>query len=353
MISLAPKIHHYLKITFLIGSIGILLWITAWFMAVAQYHTVINGWITAQRAAGYQLSYENRMTVGFPHHIMFRFDNLRWRNNDDILFSADHMELSSRPWQWQIFRAKFKGHVEISAPLTDDTGAFILGGEEGNAYVELAKDGTWKASRVSLNNAHIGLAPHYVFNAEQLEASALQPETEPKDHHETGLTINGQAFHVTVPDALHTPFGPVITTMTADLRVMDKVPDFRNKSSMNIWNQDSGVVEFDNLHMQWGVMDMTAKGTMGFDDDLQPEGAFSSTLEGYQTVLKTLMDYGFIAKNQEAMMDSALTLFAKKSGSGEHEAIDLPITVQLGGLFFGPLKIFGFPEIQWSSVSPP
>lgn len=353
MVVSSSKVNHYIKTSLVCGAVVTVLWIAAWFVAVAQYHSVIDGWIATQRAAGYQVSYENRMTVGFPHHIMLRFDNLRWKNNDGILFSADHMFLSARPWQWQKFRAKFKGHVEIAAPLDNDPGSLVLGGEEGHAFVDLNYDGTWKASYVALDHAHIGLAPNYVFSADSLEASALRPDTEPKDRHDTGLTLEGQATNITVPPNMREPFGPMITTMAANFRVMDHVPDFRKKQSMNIWNQDSGVVEFDKLHMEWGLLNVTAKGTLGFDDDLQPEGAFSSSLGGYQIVLKALKDYGFIAPRQEAMMDSALTLFAKPTGSGESAAIDLPITVQLGGVFFGPLKIFGFPEIQWASVSPP
>ena len=338
-----------LKLAILIVLAGLALWIIAWLMAVSQYHKVIDGWVSTQRNAGYHVDYDDRMTVGFPHRIMLRFDNLRWQNNDAIIFKADHMDLSALPWHWQKFHAKFKGHVELDAPIEGDGTALVMGGEEGRATVELNDDGTWKMSDVSLDHAHFGRDPDYLFRADELEARAVRPDQPPKSHSETGLTLHCEALHVTVPSTISSPFGPIIDTMNVDLRVMDDMPDFRRKESLKIWNEDSGVVEFDNLSMVWGPVNMVARGTIGFDDALQPEGAFASSLEGHAAVLKALLDAGFIAQRQKAMMDSALSLFAKPDEAGHGSAINLPITIQLGGMFFGPVRIFGFPEIQWDN----
>jgi hypothetical protein len=49
---------------------------------------------------------------------------------------------------------------------------------------------------------------------------------------------------------------------------------------------------------------------------------------------------------------SALELFAKPAGQGK-KTLELPITVQLGGLFFGPIRLFTFPEIEWPVEPPP
>src|SRR5262249_38659530 len=133
-------------------------------------------------------------------------------------------------------------------------------------------------------------------------------------------------------------------------RVMDAVPDFRKKESVDAWNHDSGIVEFDNLHMEWGPLMLTAKGTMGFDDDLQPEGAFSSTIGNQDEVLKALMRSNFIAQRQEAMLSSAMSLFAKPSSVDSITGVEVPIAVQLGGLFLGPVKIFSFPQIEWPAA---
>jgi hypothetical protein len=64
------------------------------------------------------------------------------------------------------------------------------------------------------------------------------------------------------------------------------------------------------------------------------------------------MDNGFIAPRQEGMLNSALSLFARPAKDGEGPGIEIPITVQLGGLFLGPVRIFTFPEIEWPKEVP-
>jgi hypothetical protein len=92
---------------------------------------------------------------------------------------------------------------------------------------------------------------------------------------------------------------------------------------------------------------MIAKGTVGFDDDLQPEGAFASTIGNQDKILEILTKAGFIAAGQQEMLSSAMRLFAKPSPIHGESGVDVPLAVQLGGFFLGPVKIFAFPPIEW------
>lgn len=338
--------------------IGILLvvlavaWWGLWTLAAAQYRHVIDGWIESGRAAGYNITYDSRRLFGFPRHVVFRFANVQWKNTDNIEFHADDIDIAATPWQWQNFDAKFKNRVQITAPIEDGGPAMILGGEDGRAHVELDKDGIWKFSRISLAAARLGRAPDYLFLADRLQASATRPDTPPKDHTETGLSLSGEADGVTLPAAMVSPFGQAMAKCALELQVMGGVPDFRKRDSVEAWNKGMNVVAFDSLSMEWGPLTFASKGAMGFDDDLQPEGAFAGVIGGQEKVLDALMEHGFIAKRQEAMLNSALSLFARPSHAGDVEGIEVPITVQLGGLFLGPVKIFSFPEIEWPKSTP-
>lgn len=329
------------------------LWWGLWLLAASQYRHVINGWIESGRASGYEITYDRSELFGFPHHVVLRFVNVHWKNTENIIFHAADIDIGATPWQWQKFTAKFKNHVEIDAPLGADGAALVLGGEEGRAYVELDPQGYWQLSRISLTHAQLGQIPNYIALADKLEASAERPLRMPKDHTEPGLTLTASAENVTLPENIPSPFGLQMKKLDVNMRIMGLVPDFRKKESVDAWNKDSGVVEFDNLHMDWGPLNMKAKGTMGFDDDLQPEGAFIGSLTDHAQVLKALMEHNYIAKRQEAMMTSALNLFAKPSKFNNNPGIELPIAVQLGGLFLGPVKIFTFPNIDWPQANVP
>ncbi|MDX2027730.1 MAG: DUF2125 domain-containing protein [Alphaproteobacteria bacterium] len=326
-------------------------WGLLWSVAAREYRSVIDSWIETGRKSGYEILYDSQTLSGFPHNIVLRFTNLRWKNTDGITFQAGAMALSSRPWLWRHFDARLSNHVEIRAPLDEEGYALILGGESGHARVSLDSEGLWTVSHVALSKAKVGRAPDYIFEAEELEASAERPTTPPKDFKQTGLTLEGEAEDVKLPEAMPSPFGSKMKQVEAKLRFMGAMPDVRKKYSMTVWNNGGGIVEFDRLHMEWGPLDMTAKGAIGFDDDLQPEGAFSGAVDNHQQVLKALMEHELIAKRQAAMLDSALSLFAKPASLADSSGIEIPITVQLGGLFLGPVRVFMFPEIEWSKAA--
>ncbi len=328
-------------------AVGAFIWCALWGIAALQYRGVLDTWIETGRAEGYRISYDRREMFGFPRRVVTRFTGLRWINADGIAFRADTIDIGAFPWRWRRFTATFKGHVALEAPIENDAHALTIACEYGQAEAEISRQGLWLFSRIGINAARVGVAPDYLFAAESLSASARRPEDPPRGHGETGLTVTGAASGVTLPASIATPFGPKMAVAEAELRVMGAVPDFRRRPSVAAWNHDSGVVEFDRLRLGWGPVNLDARGTMGFDDDLQPEGAFAGALAGYKEVLKALVDYGSIAPRQEAMLNSALNLFARPARADGHKGIEMPITVQLGGLFLGPVKVFAFPEIVW------
>ena len=322
-----------------------------WSFSAAQYRRVIDGYIEAGRAAGYQITYDDRQIFGFPRRITMRLVNLHWRDDDGIDFHTDDMDITVTPWLWNAFDAKFKTHVVVAAPLDDKDHSLLLSGDEGRAHIELNAEDKWRVANLSLDDAKVGLAPNYLFQADKLKVDLARPDMAPTSHKEVGLTLMGEADAITVPEAMPSPFGNRAVKMSAHMRVMGRIPDVRERASVDAWNKDIGIVEFDDFSMDWGALNLESKGTLGFDDELQPEGAFAGTVVNPQKAFQILKDGGFIAMHDADMLNSVMDMFAKPSAKGS-KGLELPITVQLGGLFFGPIRIFTFPQIEWP-IAPP
>jgi len=62
-----------------------------------------------------------------------------------------------------VFDARFKGHVEISAPLDAAGHALLLAARKGSAHIELDPDGIWRHCAVTLDSARFGRGPDYLF----------------------------------------------------------------------------------------------------------------------------------------------------------------------------------------------
>jgi hypothetical protein len=335
---------------------------TLWSLSAAHYRAIIDGWIAVGRQAGYQISYDDRQTFGFPRHIVMRMTGLHWRNAEGIDFRTDAMDIAVTPWNWSQFDAKFKNHVSVAVPMDAEGHALILSSGQGKVDVTLDSEGHWRHAQLALRDANLGLSPDYLFQAQRIKASVDRPLIPPSDHSQVGLTLAGEAADITIPSAMPSPFGTQAVKMTAHMRVMGRVPDVRKRAAVDAWNKDSGVVEFDDLSMHWGVLDVASKGTLGFDDDLQPEGAYAGIVTNPKDTMQALIDKGFIAMHDQAMLAAVMNMFSKPVGAdgnihmgmeGGGKGMELPITIQLGGLFLGPIRIFTFPEIEWPTEPPP
>ncbi len=318
-----------------------------WFWGATKYQSTINHWIEAGRSEGYEITYDRREQFGFPSHTVLRFINVHWKNTDGIEFHAGDLDIGADFWETKKFTAKFKGQVQIDAPVDSDHYTLILAGESGTAKIALADDGSWEECGINMGSARAGRAPDYLFLADNLKLSAKRPDVQPSSIKEAGLTLSGEANQVTLPATVPESFGPKMPKLQLDMKVMGAVPDFRKKDAVEAWNKKFGTVEFDHLNLEWGDLLLSSKGTMGFDDDLQPEGAFAATIGHQEKVLETLMKAGYIAQQQEGMLSSAMRLFAKPSAIDGESGVEVPVAVQLGGLFLGPVKIFAYPPIGW------
>lgn len=338
--------NRIITIVILVLGVTAVFWIL-WFVGATKYQSVVDNWIRLGRWEGYEISYDRREEFGFPKQTVLRFTNVRWKNTDGIEFHAGDLDISAGLWETKNFKAKFKGQVEIDAPGDPDHYSLILAGEAGSVEVKLSDDGLWEDCSLSMKMARVGRAPDYIFLADAIKLSAHRPSNDPKTAKEAGLNLSSEFENITLPAAMPPTFGSKMSSLQVDLRLMGPVPDFRKKSSVEAWNKLNGLVDFDRFNMEWGPLLIDSRGTMNFDDDNQPEGVFAAVVGHQDQVLDKLTKGGFIAATQQDILGSAMRLLAKPAKVQGADGVEVPIAIQLGGFFFGPVKIFAYPPIEW------
>jgi hypothetical protein len=322
------------------------LWWSLWAISAAQFRSFIDDWIAAHSAAGYQVHYDARTTSGFPQHIALHLSNFVLQNSDGIRIHSDDLDLSTLPWRWHHLKARSNHGFDLVIPFSDNTSLNVTGtGADG--YIDLDASGNWKSLKLQVVDAKALWAQTPFFSGDMLEIALTLPSEQPKNTADTGLTIKGAADNLILPTDIMTPFGPKVGRVDISLRVMGSVPDPRHKDAVAAWSNAGGLLAIDKLYLDWGPLLFQTEGTLGLDDDMQPEGVFASQIGHHKEVLDALMNHNYIPKRQAGMLDSALNLFTKPTSIDGKSGIAAPITVQLGGLFFGPVRMFEFPEIAW------
>jgi hypothetical protein len=331
---------------------SLVLWWAIWSIAASQYRAFVDNWIATHHIVGYDVTYQSRDTEGFPFDISLHFTDFVLQNSDGVRIHANDVSLSTIPWRWHHFNAKLKHGFEIAIPFTGSKTLHIVTDETARNHTELAQSGDWQSIDLDLSNAQALWGEDPFFSADKFAITFDRPDAPPQNSKEPGLTITGSADNTIMPPGLDDPFGNKITKIDVALRVMGEVPDPRKKDSVTSWNNSGAVIQFDKFFLAWGPLLLLTRGTLGLDDDLQPEGAFSAEIGNHMEVLKTLMAQNYIPKRDSGMLDSAINLFAKKVTVEGKTGIRAPIAVQLGGLFLGPVRIFEFSEIKWGEEPP-
>jgi hypothetical protein len=323
------------------------LWSLLWTIAAAQHRGLVDNWLAAEKARGHVVAYDRRETNGFPDAITLRFVNLRWQDGEGGKAQAGDVTLTTHPLRWRAFDITFGQGASIAIPFPDNDDPVGLQADSGEGHIELNADNSWAFVRLRFNAAAASRPSRRLFTADMLEVAVERPDRAPRDYTEIGLGLAGKTTNMTVETEIPMPFGDKIAGADVAFRVMGPAPDVYSRESIATWNNNSGMVECDAFNLEWGPLSLATRGTLALDDDLQPEGAFAGHIGDHAEVIKTLQEQNWIAKRQAGMLNSALGLFAKPSTLTGKPSIEVPITVQMGGLFLGPVRIFTFPEIAW------
>jgi hypothetical protein len=330
---------------------AMVLWCGLWMIAAAHFRALIDSDIATAATRGQEIVYETRSEGGFPFAITSHFSNLRWQDKAGAKAQADDLTLTAYLWAWNAFDVEFRQRAKATMPLLPLNDILTVQSDAGGAHIELS-DAGWRFVGLRLKDARVRRPDQDLFTADKMALTIQRPDHAPKDNAEVGLSLSGKAQGVTLKMKTEKPlpFGARIEGFHIALRVMGAPPDPENKDSVEKWNTDSGVVECDALDLTWGPLTLALTGTLGLDDQLQPEAAFSGPLGNHTAVITSLLDGGWIKKRQAVILSSAFDLFAKPSILTLNPSVIAPIIVQLGGIYLGPVLIFSLPSLEWGRM---
>ncbi len=307
--SFAAKVlsHRSFRRRHLVGLAFLLLiavWALVWILTALHTSRALDRWLEAAKTSGTEISYSKRYTNGSPFSIHAHLDGLSVTTKNGAVVRAGESVLYVSLWNWSEISAKLRKGVEGTLLSTP-------------------------------------------FTAAGFKFGFTVPQSKPSDYTETGLSFWLHGFGLVFKPEKPIPFGNVIEESMVNARIMGPVPNFTDKDSLKTWNDLSGVIEFDRLYLRWGPMIVTGSGTLGLDPMLQPEGAFSSRVEGIDIAIANLVAKGTIDKRQESLLHSSLHVLSRPSGMTGSSAPIVPFSVQNGGLFLGPVRLLTLPMIVW------
>ncbi len=353
---------------------------SGWWMFLASgLRDSAQTWIAEWRAQGHEAAYGDLEVGGFPFALRLRLNDASYTLNPDgegWAWRGGDMAVTLRPWD--------PGHLE-----------FLLGGVHRFTYT--SGDGGWHTATLRMDEAGdaegmvgldgAGLPWAGFLDAEGLEVTPREGaptvtlrrfhfdlrkrppseavEEDDETTEESGETVMGAISsmipaHETaflrvafileglrLPEEVARPFGPEIELVQGRIDIMGAPPRGPAREAAEAWRDSGGTVDLAGFALRWDGLDISGDGTLALDGELQPTGAMTLSVQGFVTVIDTLVARGVIRPGPAATTRTILGLMAKTPEEGGAPVLKAPLTVQKRRLFVGPVRLAELPAIAW------
>jgi len=314
-------------------------------------------WVGERRAEGYSVRYDDMRATGYPFWIRVELANPGFgapHATSPWDWEGDSLNVTARPWRPGRFFLRTSGQQMVS----------FLGGEKRQTYrgtldgaqaelifkdgdpqsvdlrvlgLDLAAQQGTTGGKISLASADINVRRLPVATGAGQGAATLTLD----------LTSSGIELPTTV---IASPLGSKIEGLRMTGRLLGSLPRGPGASlieALEIWRDGGGTVEVDRIALSHGALGIRADGTLALDRDLQPVGAFTARVQGFNETLDAFSHLGIIGAGQAMSAKLLLGVFAKRPRNGGPATLNVALTVQQRNFYAGPVKLLQLPLVRW------
>ncbi|HZT89624.1 MAG TPA: DUF2125 domain-containing protein [Stellaceae bacterium] len=316
-----------------------------WFLVADRLRQGLADQAQLLRAKGLDVTWAKATVNGFP--FVFRASLEDARVVDDAAkpspeVTAEHLYATTAPWDFRHWRLSAPRGLKASFVEAGQRLPMTLAASEATGEVGI--DGGGSTFLVNLTGVTAAAAATTV-TAQSAEAKIVLPPHPPTGHTEPSATATIALRQVKLPAAVP-PLGDTVDDVTVAATLMGPLPSGPPRQAAAAWRDAGGTLELDSLHLEWGQLGVTANGTVALDGDLQPTGAFSGAIQGYDQVMTALAASGRLRAGDIGLARIGLAMLAKAGPNGRPE-IRTSFTIEGGEMRLGPVKLGPAPRISW------
>lgn len=318
-------------------------------LVINQLETGLHAWIAERRAKGWQVQIGSVTRGGLslsPFLTVHDVDikggaplipgGVAWHASGVILKVDlfDPWRLTVQPLGLQALRLPDGSALSVFA---DTLEVGIAAASPDGVIVEIDAGGV---------RAEIPDAGAVTTAIDQMEARiAWLPTAAPGDRVATfSLSCKG----LKLPAGTRWPLGPLVEVITAEGTMTGPVPDSPGPRAAAVaWRDGGGSLEVAVQSLIWGPLNATGSATLALDEELQPMGAGTAHLIGYQGTLDALGGNGVLTHSAVKAAKALLSLMAGVPSGREQQAVDVPLTLQFRTLSMRQIPLALLPEMEW------
>jgi hypothetical protein len=321
-----------------------------WFYVAELVRQGIVDWIEARRQEGYSVGTDRIGVSGFPFTIRARLDGAvmaqdraqpGWELRIPVLVGE---ALPWSPDRWTLAGER-GGRLHLdpgpARPSATIEAARLGGRVAPTATGEAAAGGT----TVEVTGDDVTVQAEQRLRIARAAVSAALPAKARVGHLEIWSRAALQLDQVTLPTSAG-PLGQTVDQLALTAAVKGSVPPGTLRDALARWRDDGGTLELESFRLAWGRLLAVANGTLALDEQLQPIGSLSATIQGQNEILDSLAAAGTMKSGDAQLAKIALGLLAKPGSDGRPQ-IAAPVRIQNSEVYLGPARIARLPRFTW------
>ncbi|HEY7689553.1 MAG TPA: DUF2125 domain-containing protein [Dongiaceae bacterium] len=309
-----------------------------------QLTIAINNWILARTAEGYRIDADIRPESGGLSAVSQRLSNVVVAAPGDLwMLRMNGLDISISPLN--PFDVKFlsDGNTELTYTVADEI--YILTSRLSAAGFSYDREGQFTAAYLQQIKSRLDGPVRVDFDS--LESSFRFATAPPSANDDKSVEFIVRLENATVSQSKPLPLGNLIEQFALQAYATGKLRPGRPSVSLAAWRDDGGVIQIQQATAVWGPLAISAEGTLALDTQMQPLFAGTAYAQGYNEAIDALAQAGYVELGQVTAAKIALAAMSKPAEDGRPPTARLPITIQDGFLFVGPLKLAQMPRIVW------
>lgn len=323
-------------------------YVAYWYYGTTLVRGSVENWIASARADGIEAGHDGIEVGGFP--LAYRVEIARpaiagTRPGAQWDWTSERATADFGPFDFRTLRLSFEG--EQSLNFLGDDGRRISLRTPGPTLVGLIVASDRLPDRVTIDARALDITGPPEIAGLRIERANLDAHRRRGGAASEGLDLAFTLEAITLPPRIDALFGPIVERLSADLDIVGLIQEAPPREAAAAWRDKGGKLDIRSFLIVWGPLDMTAKGTLVLDGNLQPAGTLDVGVTGYGAFLEALVARGQMDAEGAGRLKALLDLLAKPQKNGGPPKLRAPLTLRKGKLLLGPIVLMTLPRIDW------
>lgn len=314
---------------------------TWWYWLASEVRQRVDAWADAMRLDGREAGYSKLLIEGYPGALVIRIAGIDAADPDGgWRVRVPALNAVMAPWAIDRIEGAVTGPVTLDLTKGAAPGRYSISAEGNAVRLDRESGGRIRTDVYALTVMREDVPDP--LKAENVTATFIRGSNPVYGRG----TVEARA--VDLPPEMHSAFGGDIAgvKITAEATGAE-LPEGVSAGALRRWAGDGGAVDVKSLEVHHGVLGLTGEGTMALDGDLQPIGAFTASISGFNDAVDALVEAGAARPQDGALAKVVLGVLAKTPPGGGPKVVSLPLSLQDRRLSVGPVPLVTFKRIEW------